>query len=282
MILAVPYIPPEEDIVQTCCAVLTGRTEDILSHHEGGNAVVALSDDLAVKLGGDVTFDEFENQKTAYDLLMRVDSVKVPQPYAFFKRNGLGYLVMEHVHGREIPPSDPVSTQKVVDMLRLFAKISGEKPGSLSGGPSRGLLWSEYHNFKPEDVGDVERYFSAKLKEPSEITLQSYPLTLCHCDLAARNIKMCASQICILDWASAGFYPKLFEIAAMQNNTAEPLLTNVLESVRSIEWLDKTEAILADRIGRAASLNVRYIQYVQPVRHEDSRGADIFAEGFAI
>lgn len=224
---------------------------------------MAFSDDLAIKLGGIVTGDEFENQEKAYELLTRTDSVKVPQPYAFFQRDGLGYLVMEHIHGWGIPPSDPLSAEKVVDVLKVFAKISGETPGSLNGGPCRGLLWSEYHNFKPENIGDVEKYFSGKLEDDSEIKLHPYPLTLCHGDLAERNIKICANQLCILDWASAGFYPKLFEIAAMQKNRVEPLLTNVLQSVQSIKWLDKTEITLAHCIGRAASLNIRYVAYVQ-------------------
>jgi aminoglycoside phosphotransferase (APT) family kinase protein len=224
---------------------------------------VAFSDDLVVKIGGDVTRDEFENQERAHEILMPVNSVKVPQPYAFFRRQGLGYLVMEHIHGEQIQPSDPSSVQKVVDLLRVFATIRGEKPGPLGGGPSRGLLWSEYHDFKPESIEDVEKHFSARIKDGSEIALYPYPLTLCHGDLAERNIKICENQLCILDWASAGFYPKLFEIAAMQKNTVEPLLMKVLQSVQEIAWLNENESFLANCIERAASSNIRYISYVQ-------------------
>lgn len=224
---------------------------------------MALSEDLVVKIGGEVTCDEFWNQERAYEVLKPENSVKVPQPYAFFRREGLGYLVMEHIHGEEIEPSDPASVKKVVEMLRVFATIRGEKPGSICGGPSRGLLWSEYHDFKPESIGDLEDHFSARIKEGSRIALHPYPLTLCHGDLAKRNIKICENQLCLLDWASAGFYPKLFEIAAMQKNAVEPLLTEVLQSVQDISWLDENETFLANRIERAANLNIRYIAYVQ-------------------
>lgn len=45
--------------------------------------------------------------------------------------------------------------------------------------------------------------------------LQGLELVLCHLDVAPRNILWREGQAsCLIDWASAGFYPRLFEFCA--------------------------------------------------------------------
>lgn len=63
----------------------TNQAENVSSHHEGGNAIVALSDDLADNRGGNVTCYEFENQGKPYEVMMRGATVHRPQPHAFSK-----------------------------------------------------------------------------------------------------------------------------------------------------------------------------------------------------
>lgn len=55
-------------------------------------------------------------------------------------------------------------------------------------------------------------------KEP-KVSFGYIPLVLCHMDLTPRNImELSDGSICILDWASARFYPHVFEVAMLQLN----------------------------------------------------------------
>lgn len=59
----------------------------------------------------------------------------------------------------------------------------------------------------------MERWLNVRLPDvKSKLELQHYPLVLCHLDLAPRNILWLSDgSVCFLDWATAGFYPRLFE-----------------------------------------------------------------------
>lgn len=264
-----PHLP-QKTIERTCHDTVKGRDDRLLSCCDGGNAVVALTEDLVVKFGGTFTRDEFENQKQAHQLLAPMKDVKVPQPYNFFNQDGCGFICMERVHGQEITTSGRLAAHKLMDVLRTFATIHGEKPGSLSGGPARGLLWSEYHDFKPNGREELERHFFETLCGSAEVTF-SGPLVLCHGDLAARNIMIRGNEVYILDWASAGFHPKLFEIASMRKNTVEPLLADVMRLVTKTACLDEVEFMQACYIEQRAKKNVRYIKYVpHPSQTQDS------------
>jgi len=61
------------------------------------------------------------------------------------------------------------------------------------------------------------------------------------------------------DWASAGYFPKLFEVAAMQRNAEEPLLLDVLQVIRSTAWLSEEERAQANHVVKAADSNIRYV-----------------------
>ncbi|KAK9357782.1 hypothetical protein V1504DRAFT_436424 [Lipomyces starkeyi] len=95
---------------------------------------------------------------------------------------------------------------------------SPTSPGPLHRGISRGLLWEE--NGKPTfgTVQQMERWLNVRLPDvESKLALEKYPLVLCHLDLAPRNIiKLEDGSVCLLDWASAGFYPRFFEVCLLK------------------------------------------------------------------
>ncbi|CAG7952470.1 unnamed protein product [Penicillium salamii] len=59
----------------------------------------------------------------------------------------------------------------------------------------------------------MEEWFNSRLfAHNPNLDLQSCDLVLCHLDIAPRNIIWQEDgSLCLIDWASAGFYPRLFE-----------------------------------------------------------------------
>lgn len=86
-------------------------------------------------------------------------------------------------------------------------------PGPFPRSPPCGLL------FSPDDgeaifadVKDLEQWWTWRLLpgEPAA-QLQGLGLVLCHLDVAPRNIVWRDSEApCLIDWASAGYYPRIF------------------------------------------------------------------------
>lgn len=83
-----------------------------------GKRVIRISNQEVVKCGPDVTKEEAENQRIAYEL---VDSriVRIPRVYAFFTdERGCGYLVMDFIDGNIVDPLEETdAVKKVADVL---------------------------------------------------------------------------------------------------------------------------------------------------------------------
>ncbi|PMD29163.1 hypothetical protein L207DRAFT_574439 [Hyaloscypha variabilis F] len=167
--------------------------------------VVKLSDDVVVKFGLNVTAEETSNQTRAFELLDQA-IIRVPKVYRYF-----------NVYGEEESPND-AQIEKTAQILKYFSTIEGERPGPLKGGISRGLLWRD--NGKPDfgNVQQMERWLNARLPDvDAKLRLEQYPLVLCHLDLAPRNFVWLADgSVCLLDWCSAGFYPRFFEVCMLK------------------------------------------------------------------
>ncbi|OKP09477.1 hypothetical protein PENSUB_5173 [Penicillium subrubescens] len=118
------------------------KPDNIISQY--GNRIIKISDDQVVKWGPDVTKEEAENQRIAYEL---VDNriVHIPRVYAFFSdEQGWGYIVMEYIEGKVIDPLEDINAiEKVAGVLDYFATLRHDIPGPLSGGICRGLLFPE-------------------------------------------------------------------------------------------------------------------------------------------
>lgn len=84
-------------------------------------------------------------------------------------------------------------------------------PGSLGGGRPDGMLFENYDPLVRND--NVSEWFS--IWSRGEVTLMGARQVLCHLDLAPRNIIEKSDGIpCLLDWASAGFYPRALELSS--------------------------------------------------------------------
>ncbi|KAJ5544173.1 kinase-like protein [Penicillium frequentans] len=186
--------------------------DSILSKY--GKRVIKISDCQVVKWGPDVTKEEFENQRLAYEL---VDSrkVRIPRVCDFFcDERGWGYFVMEFIDGKVIDPLEDVnSIQRVASVLNYFSTLRYNVPGSLYGSPCRGLLFPETEDLVFDSLDAMETWFNSRLfAHNPKLTLRDHKLVLCHLDIAPRNILWQEDgSLCLIDWASAGFYPRIFE-----------------------------------------------------------------------
>lgn len=179
-----------------------------------GKRVIRISDQEVVKWGPDVTNEEAENQRIAYEL---VDGriVRIPRVYAFFSDDrGWGYIVMELIKGKVIDPLEDLgAVEKIAGVLDYFATLRHTTPGSLCGGPCRGLLFPDTEDLVFESPDEMEKWFNSRLLSHNpKLSFQGCDFVLCHLDLAPRNILWQEDgSLCLLDWASAGYYPRLFE-----------------------------------------------------------------------
>lgn len=207
----------DRELIKFC---LEGPQNRIIGGTQEGNLVVRISEDTVVKFGMGLSEDEANNQRRAYELVDH-DVVHVPRVHGFFNDElGRGYLVMEYIEGRVIDPlDDPELIAKVARVLDHFCSITANRPGSLWGGPCRGLLWPDSEDLNFEDKGQMERWFNSRLfAGEGKVSFRDCDLVLCHLDIAPRNIIWQPDgRICLVDWASAGFYPRLFEYWAQWN-----------------------------------------------------------------
>ncbi|KAJ5751486.1 hypothetical protein N7540_011161 [Penicillium herquei] len=204
--------------------------DQLIGGSKYGNRVVKLPNyDLVVKFGQHVSSYEAKNQEEAHSL---IDSnvVLVPRAYKFFVDDeGWGYMVSDYVLGKTIDPLPESHIQKLAKVLEYFCSITSERAGSLCGGPSTGLIWPDTNDLFISSVQQVEDWFNSRLfPGDGEVHLDPSPLVLCHLDIAPRNlIWLDDGRVCLLDWASAGFYPRPLEFASLffqEYNFSEALL----------------------------------------------------------
>jgi len=209
-------------------------------HHKGqqikqqrirgiGGSIVIISEDAVVKYGR-VYAEEASNLRTAYDLLDQ-NIVRVPRVFRFFQNHSstgedpTGYLVMERIHGEILTALDDAQLDRVLRILDHFSTVQRQTPGPLvHGGVSHGLLWEAGGEEKQDwtrtgttvfdTVQDMENSLNDRIADDVyKLNLTGLPMSLCHLDLGLRNMVWGADgSICLLDWATAGFYPRFFEI----------------------------------------------------------------------
>lgn len=214
--MALPEADFQPASVIACCA--NPPPENIISQY--GKRVIKVSDHQVVKWGPDITEEEAKNQQIAYE---RVDRriIRIPRVYAFFSdEHGWGYIVMEYIKGKIIDPLDDKSAiKKVADVLDPVATLqrSSSVPGPLCGGGScHGLLFPDNEDLVSSSLDAMEKWFNSRLfAHNPKLTLRGCELVLCHLDIAPRNLLWQEDgSLCLVDWASAGYYPRLFEFCA--------------------------------------------------------------------
>lgn len=202
-------IPPSltiDEIIERCRA-----PGDYLIAGKGfSNHVVHIDQNWVVKNSVTPSRAEARAQHAARQLL-DLSLVYVPQVYSYFEHNGHGYIVMEHVLGHRCAVlSDPqlVKLRTMIDHLHSHTRLL---PGTLGGGRPDGMV---FENYDPQ-VGNksISEWFS--IWSRGEVVLTDLPQVLCHLDLAPRNIIWKSDGIpCLLDWASAGYYPRALELSS--------------------------------------------------------------------
>lgn len=206
----------DDDLLRAC-----EHPVEVLFSLEGGSEVLHLSDGVVVKIGASRW--EAQNQSIARAL---VDSsiLRIPEVYRFIEAKGTGYLFMEYMEGKILESVDePARMDQVMKILAHLGQIKGTKTGPLGGGPVHGELWSDDLIFTPATPRDIEQYFNrvlSKAANPQEFCISNYEPTLCHLDISLRNLLWLQDgAVALIDWESAGFYPRFFERAAIQVNT---------------------------------------------------------------
>ncbi len=177
-----------------------------------------ISDQAIIKYGPHVTQLEAENQRAAYEML-NAKVVRVPQIYRFFSLGLNGYIVMENIKGFKIDLlEDACLIRKVADVLAQFEKFTSPRPGPLRGNLVRGPFWPANDDIYVNSIEDVENFYTSRLGNTgAALDLANLPFTLRHLDVSPRNILWLPDgTFCLLDWESAGFYPRLFEVCEQQ------------------------------------------------------------------
>jgi len=106
---------------------------------------------------------------------------------------------------------------RVAGIIAHLASISSNEgvPGPVGGGKPKGYLWSEYGVRTPfESMDDLNIYLNKRLAYRNKsINITSQKLVFCHLDLCRRNMIMLPDRsICLLDFGSAGVFPRFFEL----------------------------------------------------------------------
>lgn len=252
-----PDTATDEELARYCSR--SNPTREVLHELDGGHSVIKISNDVVIKCGYGVTYEEFLSQLKAYDLVDQ-NIIHVPKVHRFFTFMHVGYIVMEYTDGETLSSDwDSLSCQTIADVLAHFSEIRNEQPGPLSGGMACGLLWIEGDWISPTSSGDIEHYFNTRqLQHHHKLAIEGQSFVLCHLDIAPRNIiRLRDGSFCLLDWASAGFYPRFFEICVLRLNAWLQVDFNS-QVLCLLEALSQDEESQAQLLQKAYYLAQRY------------------------
>lgn len=257
-----------QEIVNFC----HNASHQVIGGSKYGNLVVKLSDLVVVKYGLGVTAQEARAQSFAYDNLDH-QIVRVPRLFRYFsvqldRYSSIGYLVMEFVQGQSLESIDWSKARRLIPHIAISLHhvniIAGSRAGPIGGGQAHGPLWSEYGSrttFESKD--DLQEWLNVRLAvEEQSVDLSTHQLHLCHLDVAPRNLLILPNdKICLLDWATAGFYPCLFEIWSLQlfqHIFGDPFFEALLQELE--EPTEEDQAVI-EKLHMVYSLNQRFALY---------------------
>ncbi|KAK5713655.1 hypothetical protein LTR15_011355 [Elasticomyces elasticus] len=206
----------DEDAIVKCCRTsqrLLGQPDDC------GATFVVRYEDAVVKFG--VFYSrEVANQRLAHSIL-DPKIVRVPEVYHYFRRGKYGFLVMEYINGT---PCDTVAQSEEIERIALAIQHINSrrgdrnKLGPAGGGITWGVVWV-YEQIVIEDMEDMVKYFNDRLQEvayEAPVCFDKSPVVFVHCDIVQQNVIWCDDgALALLDSAHAGWYPRLFELAAL-------------------------------------------------------------------
>ncbi|KAK2867908.1 hypothetical protein FQN49_003348 [Arthroderma sp. PD_2] len=258
-------LAPQSWLISLCRRT---KKEKWLGNFQLGDRVIRLPGNIAVKYGAGILPGEAATQHYAYQHV-NPDIVRVPQVYRYFQdpstpKLPTGYLFMEYIPGQNLKEINNLDvndeiTKRVTRIISHLGEIKGGTvPGPVGGGAPLGYPWGD-DGAKTEfaSLRDVNAWVNRRIESLGKaIDLTPYPLVLCHMDLCRRNIILMKDKsICLLDWGFAGFFPRFYEVAAIQCYN-DHFRIALLEAAMNIMTLTEDELLCIDLImrSRAASL----------------------------
>lgn len=249
----------DDEIIQHC--LRSNPHRDVISELDGGLSIIRISEDAIVKCGFGVSQYEAVNQQRAYEILDPA-IIRIPRVYRFFI-NGLdGYIIMEYINGQPLSSimNPDAYLEPMAKVLKLFEQVRRDRPGPFHESFAFGQLWLDYDPIAPATISDIEQYYNKRqLKNSDHLNLVGYPLVFCHLDIAPRNILVLEdASLCLVDWNSAGFYPRLFERIALEINVRKENDWNT-KLLELLDKLDEDEKAQARLLKQAYYLGQRHI-----------------------
>lgn len=214
----------EDAIVREC----SSESHILLSHPHVAVKVIRMND-FAVKFGASVRDCEASRQQEVRERLQLEDdqadevrpthNIYVPRVHHFFKRDRIGYLVQEYIEECQKSTFDDEDVATITKCVAFLHTLEENEPRPLGHGPAEGLLWPDDHMPRLTNRAELAEFVRERAG-PKRVPVRiEPPFALCHLDIALRNIIFMADgRIAIIDWASAGYYPRIFEIAAFHEN----------------------------------------------------------------
>jgi hypothetical protein len=149
------------------------------------------------------------------------------------------------------------------EVLKHFEQTRHDRPGPFCQGLAQGRLWLDYDTFAPTTLSDIEDYCNTRhLRKHSKLNLKEYPLVFFHLDIAPRNILVLEDgSLCMIDWATAGFYFRLFERCMLELNKRKESDWND-KLLGLLEEIDEDEVLQIRLLQQAYYFSVRYRLYV--------------------
>lgn len=209
-------IATDEEIIKYCSN--ENEKREVLYQVRGGGRVIKLSEKAIVKIGYGISMQELENQQRARQLI-DPEVVKIPEVYRFIQHGDIGYIIMEYVSGVAAETVDrALRDERILTILDHFAHVTDNIAGPLAGGVATGRLWSEYEKFVPTSINDITKYINRRLRiRKRRTSFKGKQLVLVHADLKDDNLAwQNDGRAHLLDWESAGFYPRIFEYCALR------------------------------------------------------------------
>jgi aminoglycoside phosphotransferase (APT) family kinase protein len=99
-------------------------------------------------------------------------------------------------------------------ILSHLHEMEGETPGSLGGDAVQGVLWPG-NSLTFKDRENFENWLTRRLRRHDRsIKFEDQQLVMCHLDFVPRNMVVDDGAVTLLDWASSGYFPRIFDYIA--------------------------------------------------------------------
>jgi tRNA A-37 threonylcarbamoyl transferase component Bud32 len=237
-LISIPYYAPATDLPTRLPTISEIENAQEVLRERSIATVVAIGSHFVVKYGEGVDLDEgrmmiFMRQRT---------KVSVPRVFALYPNNGKSFIVMERINGTTLEETwhefdDKQKMMIVAQLKKYITQIrTVESPGGYCHLDKKPLLNEIFrtpaHNCDGPFNTETELYdaivrkclASEALKHKAEYYREILPTVLrghrpilTHGDIQRKNIMIrtgSVSDIVLLDWEIAGWYPSYWEYAA--------------------------------------------------------------------